>query len=309
MGEYSKSAIIKFTRKAAGMTQEELGFGICEPFTISRYENGQLDPTDDKFARLMQKMGEKGDVYLFPIECEASEIEKPMEQIMSAIEQKNWELVEELQKEMKEKYKLPMKYVENIQYMKRIEIIMKYHKKEISGESAIKSTLEALRLTLSELEIKNFPEKRIIKEVEVLLVFNLATFYGECGDVDKALKIYSKLDKYFNRKDILNNYKPRYLIYLAYSNFLGRNGYYDKSIKICTKEIEWLLKNNQSNYLYNFYYNLGWNIRTKIEHGLEQKERIHEAKMYVWLAYKLCVAYPENKNNEKIILKFYSEMF
>ena len=57
MGEYSKAAVIKYTRKATGMTQEELSEGICEPVTISRYENGQLNPSDDKFIRLMQKMG------------------------------------------------------------------------------------------------------------------------------------------------------------------------------------------------------------------------------------------------------------
>ena len=35
MGEYSKAAVIKYTRKATGMTQEELSEGICEPVTIS----------------------------------------------------------------------------------------------------------------------------------------------------------------------------------------------------------------------------------------------------------------------------------
>lgn len=50
MGEYSKAAVIKYTRKAVGMTQEELSEGICEPVTLSRYENGQLNPSDDKFV-------------------------------------------------------------------------------------------------------------------------------------------------------------------------------------------------------------------------------------------------------------------
>lgn len=30
MGEYRKAEIIKYTRKAAGMTQEELAEGICQ---------------------------------------------------------------------------------------------------------------------------------------------------------------------------------------------------------------------------------------------------------------------------------------
>ena len=34
MGEYSKAAVIKYTRKATGMTQEELSEGICEPLSL-----------------------------------------------------------------------------------------------------------------------------------------------------------------------------------------------------------------------------------------------------------------------------------
>ena len=58
MGEYSKSAIIKYTRKALGMTQEELSEFICDPVTLARYESGKIDPTDEKFLCLMEKMGE-----------------------------------------------------------------------------------------------------------------------------------------------------------------------------------------------------------------------------------------------------------
>ena len=36
MGEYSKSAIIKYTRKSLGITQEELSESVCDPVTLSR---------------------------------------------------------------------------------------------------------------------------------------------------------------------------------------------------------------------------------------------------------------------------------
>ena len=82
MGEYSKAAVIKYTRKATGMTQEELSEGICEPVTISRYENGLLNPSDEKFVRLMQKMGENGNTCLFPLHCEMADLQKEMEIIL-----------------------------------------------------------------------------------------------------------------------------------------------------------------------------------------------------------------------------------
>ncbi len=86
MGEYSKAAVIKYTRKATGMTQEELSEGICEPVTISRYENGLLNPSDEKFVRLMQKMGENGNTCLFPLHCEMADLQKEMEKMMNLTE-------------------------------------------------------------------------------------------------------------------------------------------------------------------------------------------------------------------------------
>ena len=65
MGEYSKSAIIKYTRKSLGITQEELSESVCDPVTLSRYESGKIDPSDSKFLRLMEKMGEKGSTFIF----------------------------------------------------------------------------------------------------------------------------------------------------------------------------------------------------------------------------------------------------
>ena len=46
MGEYSKSAIIKYTRKSLGITQEELSESVCDPVTLSKYEMTLEGPYD-----------------------------------------------------------------------------------------------------------------------------------------------------------------------------------------------------------------------------------------------------------------------
>lgn len=81
MGEYSKSAIIKYTRKALGMTQEELSEFICDPVTLAKYESGKIDPTDEKFLCLMEKMGEQGRVFLWPLETGLLDVESEIEQL------------------------------------------------------------------------------------------------------------------------------------------------------------------------------------------------------------------------------------
>lgn len=306
MGEYSKAAVIKHTRKATGMTQEELSEGICEPVTISRYENGLLNPSDEKFVRLMQKMGENGNTCLFPLHCEMADLQKEMEKMMNLLERADWDEVENQKRKMEQEFQLSLDYPENRQYLKRIEVIVNYKKGRISVREAIEHLKDALYETLKIREPEDLPIYRILRETEVLIVYNLAVFYEIINDMAKVLLIYEKLDGYFQREDMVNDYKPRHLVYVGYSSVLGMLGKYDESIAICKREIEFLRQKGILNYLYNFYYNIGWNIGKKIEYGLEKKERIRDAKCYVWMAYHLCKAYPENKNNLKRIKEFYN---
>ncbi len=308
MGEYSKAAIIKYTRKALGMTQEELAENICDPVTLSRYENGQLDPTDEKFVRLMEKMGEREDICTFPIECEDVEIQKYMEQLLHIVEQGEWDQLEIQRKQIEETCGISRNYPENRQYLKRLEIIANENRGIITLEKAIEEMTEALRETLGDCEPEAFPVRKVLTETEILIVNNLALFYKKAGQTKKSLAIYKQLDRYFQRQDMVSDYKPRYLIYLGYSNLLGLEGRHDESIKISKQEIEVLQERKQMNYMYNFFFNIGWNIYEKIKKRLESKEKIPEAKSYVWVSYQLCKEYPENKNNLKKIKEYYNQM-
>lgn len=308
MGEYSKAAIIKYTRTAAGMTQEELAEGICEPGTLSRYETGQLNPSDENFVRLMQKMGERGDTFVFPIHSEAADLQKEMDRLLYAIEKTDWSEVEKVKDRMETEFCLSREYPENHQYLKRIEVIIRYKRGEIGIQEAIGEITAAFQETFGSCEPEEFPVGRVLRETEILVVYNLASYYEAAQNTEKALAIYKRLDAYFGRWDMVNDYKPRYLVYVGYSNLLGVDGRHDESIEICKREIELLWRRGKLNYLYNFYYNIGWNIKKKIEKGLEERKRIPEAKCYVWMAYQLCKGYPENKKNLNRIAEFYKSM-
>lgn len=308
MGEYSKAAIIKYTRKALGMTQEELAENICDPVTLSRYENGQIDPTDEKFVRLMEKMGERIDIYTFPIECEDVEIQKYMEQLLHIVEQGEWEQLEIQRKRIEEKCGISRNYPENRQYLKRLEIVADEKRRIITSETAIAEMTEAMRETLGDCKPEAFPIRKVLTETEVLVIYDIALYNALSGKMRNSLKILEQLDQYFQRQDMINDYKPRYIIYLEYSNLLGQNGRYDESIEVCRKEIEVLRERKQMNYMYNFFFNIGWNIYEKIKKGLESKEKIPEAKSYIWVSYQLCKEYPENKSNLKIIEKYYNQV-
>lgn len=306
MGEYSKSAIIRYTRIAIGMTQEELSETVCDPVTLSRYESGKIDPSDEKFQRLMKRMGESGNIYLFPIKGSTEEIDCLMTSLLYAIERREWDTVDKIKKSIIKNHNFRLDYPENRQFIKRIEIILKYNRGEIDVITSINELREAWRYTSKNYKPEDFPISTILRETEILILFNLATFYKIARKYQSALILYKRLDTYFCRKDMNNDYKPIYLIYVGYSNLLGEMGCHEESIQICFKAINKLLMNNQANYLYNFYYNIGWNIlKIKEIDSKINTQRMQEAKLYVWLAYQLCEKYPEDRSNLNKIKELY----
>jgi len=305
VAEYNKSAIIKYTRLAKNMTQEELSQFICEPATLSRYENGQINPTNDKFTQLMQRMGETGELYTFPVQCETVDLQEKMKKLLYAIERKDWNIAEEMLENIKNEHCMSMEYPENRQYAGRIEIIIKFRRGEISIENALEEWEKLLKLTVKDYEKLLNSEFMRISENEMMILYNIASYSGDIGEVEKADFIFRNIRRYFQGKYVICDDRPRYLINTNYSNLLGLNGRYDESIQICLEEIRWLIKKNKANCLFNLYFNIGWNIVKKIEKSLEPKEKMEQAKYYVWLAYQLAKFYPEYDKYSKDILEFY----
>lgn len=301
MGEYSKSAIIKYTRKSLGMTQEELSEGICDPVTLSRYESGQLDPSDDKFTALMQKMGESGDVYLFPVECESADLEKPMANLTDAMEQRDWKLAKHLIHKIESEYDFPLQYPENKQYMLRMKTILKYETQQIDAEETLQEFEKAFSLTFKSCKPEQFPLNRVLRETEILVLYDIALFNDRTGNLQEAYQIYKRLCVYLQNKT--NVFAPYSLIYLGFSNFLGLNGRFNESLEICFFVVRKLYYKHQLKRFYNFYYNIGWLLMKMIENDLESKQHLAEAKCYIWISYQFCLRYPENKDNAKIIEK------
>lgn len=308
MGEYSKSAIIRYTRRARSMTQEELAEGICDPVTLSRYETGQLNPGDEKFMQLMEKMGERSGLCLFSVKGEPACREKEMEEIKYAMECYDWNLVREKVEAVLKQYHFSMEYPQNRQYIKRIQVVLDYNEGRMDAKAAVLGLQKAFRITIDDCEPEQFEVGKVMSETELLILINLASFYKLNGELERSLELYRRLDSYFNREDMVNDEKPRYICYLGYANLLGNLGRYDESIAVCEGEIRRMLGNNQMNCIYNFYYNIGWNMVNKIKSGKENREQLRSAKCYVWAAYQLCRLYPENKSNLKRIEEFYSSI-
>ncbi len=57
MKEIFLGEVIRQRRLELGLTQEELCQGICEPMTISRFENGKQTPSRNRIKALLQRLG------------------------------------------------------------------------------------------------------------------------------------------------------------------------------------------------------------------------------------------------------------
>lgn len=304
MGEYSKSAIIKYKRRALGMTQEKLSESICDPVTLARYESGKIDPTDEKFLCLMEKMGEQGRVFLWPLEASLLEVELEINKLKKAVEQHNWEDVEKIKSSLIQNENFNVDYAENKQYLKWLETLVQYEAGKIDEKQAIEKLEEAWSYTCEHFQTKEFPINRIYRETEILILHDIAIFYKVLGQYEKVCIYYERLLKYFERTDMVNDCKPVYLVYLGYSNVLGVMGKHEKSMEVCFKAIKRGLMKNQMNYLYNFYYNIGCGLQI---HGNSEQQKM--AKLYIWIAYQLCQVYPENKKNLEIIERRYKQFY
>ncbi len=306
MGEHSKATILKYSRKSIGMTQEKLAENICDPVTLARYESGKLEPTDDKYKQLMQKMGMSGERYVLPIQDEM--VEHKMKNILYAFERKDFDFAREELKLLKTAEKFDVATPENRQYVQRIELNIAYRKGEINSGEMLTGLIDALKLTFPEYNEEHFHVYRVFTETEVLLINNIATRYWERGERELAIHLHENLEEYYQSGVVTNDYKPRYICLVSYSNYLGLSGYYDKSIEICKRGIGWLNLNGKVNYLFNFYYNIGWNIEKKIDQGLENEDMIKMAQCYVWIATQLCEIYPESKKELEHTKKYYQKL-
>ncbi len=236
MGEYSKSAIIKYTRKSLGITQEELSESVCDPVTLSRYESGKIDPSDSKFLRLMEKMGEKGSTFIFQLETSLLEVEDESEKLNKAIEQHDWEEAERIKNNLIQNNNFNLDYFENRQYLQWVETIIQYEQGMINERQVIEKLEEAWSYTCGNINTEEFNMNRIYRETEIIILHEIAIFYKLLGKLDKACVFYENLIKYFERADMVNDTKPIYLIYIGYSNILGVMGDMRKVWKFALKQ-------------------------------------------------------------------------
>lgn len=145
MANYRAGDVIRLTRNAVGMTQEQLSEGICSIETLSRIENGKHKVKQSTYAQLMERM-ERDPRRSYAV-CTGKDMELLEERIWveDALAKHDYKMADRYLRRLKRKIaedKISRQYVE------RIEGVIDYRLKRIDAEEYVKRMKEVIRITV-----------------------------------------------------------------------------------------------------------------------------------------------------------------
>lgn len=199
MGIYQVGEVIRRTRESMGITQEKLSDGICSVENLSRIETGKVRPNRNTFEKLMERLGRSGEKYLPFVRGEDIETHILRDKVGALIGNCKYEEMEPFLDKLEEK--LDMTDPINKQYILRVRALTDYRVGKITGEEKKEQLEYALRCTIPEYQDGILPSK-IFTRIEIFIYCNIAVFYAEEGDLEKAIAMLRQIEKYFQREKI-----------------------------------------------------------------------------------------------------------
>lgn len=200
MSMYEVGDYIRECRKKAGMSQEELSEGICEPSNLSRIETGNQMPSRRTYEALMQKMGE--DVSLFSSFSDRREMEfyRLENKISEKMANQKIEGLRELYVKMKAlangKDRLEQQYVMYTEALIR----------NLEGEGSVvvlPQLLEALHETRPNVHLENLQEDLqkigLLTFQEINLLNNIAIAFWRGGKKESGMELMLYLKEYMEK--------------------------------------------------------------------------------------------------------------
>ena len=310
MANYRVGDVIRLTRKAAGITQEQLSDGICSVETLSRIENGKHAVKRETYSQLMAKMGR--DTSRCYALCMSKDMELLEERIWleDALSKFDYREADRYLSILKRKIAdTPM----NQQYIARIEGLLDYRNKRIDAEEWIKREENAIRITVPEYEKYLFIEKKEdafpFTELEILTLMSLANAYSVNEQPDIAIRIYDALllgleEEYM---DFISVRKLRMVINFNYIRSLEQQDKYQEALDKGKKLLENAIKFDYGRMIPMVLVAIVWDMNKIIEKDNNANE-ILEIKRKLRQAYYIAAARNDNYN-VNIIKNYYRSCY
>lgn len=304
MAYYNANEVIRLTRKAMGLTQEELCEGICEVVTLSRIENGHTSVKRSTYKKLMEKMGRIPETRYAVCVSKDGVLAEDRLELERAFKRYDFETAEYYLQRIKE-------YADDNlltrQYIIRADALVNYRLGRIETEEFAKRLEEALRQTAPMYE-QFFQKKQCLPftKAELLILTSLASAYRKKEELTQSIQLYKVILRcldagYMGEPD---NSRMQMLVRNSLAMVYEAQGEHSKALSEINKCLDIALK-----------YEYGYMVTTLLSAKLfnifkltEQKKMgensINEVKKLSQQAYYIAAARGDNKI-KRLIDNFY----
>lgn len=306
MANYRVGDIIRLTRIASGLTQEQLSENICSVETMSRIENGKHGVKKDIYQKLMEKMNRNPERnYAICVDKDMQIIEERAA-FEEAMTRHDFERADEYMTLLKEK---AGESILTKNYVRRESAFLDFYQNRITSAELVEILEELAEETVP--DYRRYMEEKIIfpfTEQEIILFKRLAVAYGRNGANELAIEICEMLLRSL-RSEYMVEWKENEITVLGnIARFYTRLENYKLANEINAVVFKQAKKFDKGVLIEEVIFDEAWEILRQIKANEEKKERIEECKKMMQKAYYISLS-RNDYANMKIFSEYYATQF
>ena len=307
MSNYNVGDMIRLTRQAIGMTQEELSDGICSVQTLSRIENGKVKVKKKTYQQLMEKMGRDGTKNYSVLTTNDYDLLDTMVEVNNLLFHHEYEKAECRLGLLESS--LSMKAEINYIFVKECQIIIDGALHRISAEKRVEELEKLIAITIPDYKKFLYGVYPFFHE-EIILLMNIGHAYGDLDNRKMAIDIYYMLLRSMNKGYMKRGDTIQISVSLISSaaRLWGGLGERNRAIRMSWNAIHKARKHGLYTVLPNCYGEIAWNMMKQIKKGERNEKEKELCKQYLRQSYAAAVLSGENYYAE-ISRSLYSEFF
>lgn len=305
MANYKVGDIIKMTRKAHGLSQEELSFEICSVETLSRIENGKHNVKKETYERLMARMERISDKNYAICTSDDMELLEEKKFLEDCILKYDYERADDFCKLLEKKVS---NSVLNKQYIENTRALIDYSNNKIEAEELISRLEKALKLTISDYR-KYIDVIYPYTEQEYVILMRLANSYNKMERYEESIQIHKMLLRSLEA-GYMEGENIEYLkivLMRNYSFVLACLDEYGKALEVLEKVLDLSKKYNYGYVMPIVLNDIAW-LKIKFYENGDTSIDLDEVKKIKRQAYYIAMARNDYKIKD-IIKKTYEEKF
>ena len=285
---YLLDEVIRRSRTAKELSQEELSEDICTPETLSRIESGRRAPNTRNFRALMEKLDTGLDYYNGELDTDDFMVLEQELELERAISLENWQEAHVLLDRLKNQLDMTKSKNQKVMWAKENCILFN------EGKLALKEFLKDCEKAMGCEEGKWREEKfwkQFFTRYKVTMMNYIACIYHIDHRLDDAIFILEQLLKQLRNSNVklVDRYKSSVTIIGNLSAYYGESGQLEKCLELCGIGIELCLESGRGLRLGNFLTNKAEVINEKAG-GTTEK-----SKLYLKYAYYISDLLPAHR--------------